>query len=50
VTSGLLHLPDGPAVDARNAKVARFPEDFGWIRGYDVQQALREAPTPVGQP
>jgi salicylate hydroxylase len=41
VTSSLLHLPDGPAADRRNVKVARFPEDFGWIHEYDVQQALR---------
>lgn len=41
VTSSLLHLPDGPAARMRDAKVARFPEDFGWIHEYDVQQALR---------
>jgi salicylate hydroxylase len=40
VTSSLLHLPDGPAADARNQKVARFAEDFGWIHEYDVQKAL----------
>ena len=28
VTSSLLHLPDGPAVLARDEKVARVPEDF----------------------
>jgi salicylate hydroxylase len=45
-TSSLLHLPDGPAARVRNAKLARFPEDFGWIHEYDVQQALRtSAPT-----
>jgi salicylate hydroxylase len=25
----------------RDAKMARFPEDFGWIHEYDVQQALQ---------
>jgi salicylate hydroxylase len=40
VTSSLLHLPDGPAALARDRKVARFPQDFGWIHEYDVQQAL----------
>jgi salicylate hydroxylase len=40
VTNSLLHLPDGPAAQLRNAKVARFPEEFGWIHEYDVQQAL----------
>ena len=41
VTSALLHLPDGPAADARNDKVARFGQEFGWIHEYDVQQVLR---------
>jgi hypothetical protein len=41
VTSNLLHLPAGPAVLARDEKVARVPEDFAWI--HDVQQALRAA-------
>jgi len=40
VTNSLLHLGAGPAVAARDAKVARFPDDFGWIHSYDVQQAL----------
>lgn len=32
----------------RNAKVARFPEDFGWIHEYDVQQELeRSGVTPM---
>jgi salicylate hydroxylase len=43
VTSGLLHLPDGPAAEARNEKVARFVQDFGWIHEYDVQRALHSA-------
>ncbi|MGY1761560.1 FAD-dependent monooxygenase [Geodermatophilus sp. SYSU D00779] len=47
VTNSLLHLPDGPVARMRDAKVARFPEDFGWIHEYDVQQALRaSAPAP----
>ena len=41
VTSTLLHLPDGPAAEARNDKVARFPQEFGWIHEYDMQQVLR---------
>jgi salicylate hydroxylase len=47
VTSSLLHLPDGPATLARNEKVARFPQDFGWIHEYDVQRALAELTPPV---
>jgi salicylate hydroxylase len=41
VTSTLLHLPDGPSAQARNAKMARVPQDFRWIHEYDVQQALQ---------
>ena len=41
VTSSLLHLPDGPAAQARNQKMAAVPRDFGWIHEYDVQQALQ---------
>ena len=43
VTSTLLHLPDGPAAQARNKKMATVPRDFGWIHEYDVQQALQLA-------
>jgi salicylate hydroxylase len=43
VTSSVLHLPDGPAAEARNAKVAKVPQDFGWIHEYDVQQTLQAA-------
>jgi salicylate hydroxylase len=44
VTSSLLHLRAGPAVAARDAKMAAVPEDFGWIHGYDVQDALAADP------
>jgi len=47
VTSSLLHLPDGPAALARNQKVARVPQDFGWIHEYDVQRALAALTPPV---
>jgi len=43
VTSALLHLVDGPAARARDEKVGRFPQDFGWIHDYDVQMALGSA-------
>ena len=42
VTSSLLHLHDGPLAEARNKKVARVPQDFGWIHEYDVQQELQK--------
>jgi salicylate hydroxylase len=40
VTNSLLHLRAGPAIAARDAKVATVPDDFAWIHSYDVQQAL----------
>jgi salicylate hydroxylase len=43
VTNTLLHLRAGPAIAARDAKVATVPDDFGWIHSYDVQQALATA-------
>jgi salicylate hydroxylase len=42
VTSSLLHLPDGPMAEVRNSKVARVPQDFGWIHEYDVQRQLQK--------
>jgi salicylate hydroxylase len=51
VTSSLLHLPDGPPAHARNRKVARVPQDFGWIHEYDVQQELQKiGSTPATSP
>ena len=40
VTNSLLHLRAGPAIAARDAKVAAVPDDFAWIHSYDVQQEL----------
>jgi salicylate hydroxylase len=40
VTNDLLHLGEGPALAQRNEKVARYPDTFGWIHAYDVQQTL----------
>ena len=42
MTNALLHLRDGPAVTARDAKVARVPDEFGWIHSYDVSRVLRQ--------
>ena len=51
VTSSLLHLPDGPPARARDGKVARVPQDFGWIHDYDVQQELQKiGVTPATAP
>lgn len=47
VTSSLLHLPDGPAARVRNDKLARFPQDFGWIHEYDVQRTLADLTPPI---
>jgi salicylate hydroxylase len=38
VTNELVHLPDGPALAARDRKLSRFPEDFGWIHEFDALQ------------
>ena len=43
ITNSLLHLPDGPDVVAQDAKVARFPEDFGWVHEFDAVAAARSA-------
>jgi salicylate hydroxylase len=42
VTSGLLHLHDGPSARVRDGKVATVAQDFGWIHEYDVQQELQK--------
>ncbi|KMO37615.1 monooxygenase [Methylobacterium variabile] len=44
-TNRLLHLPDsvGAAELAqRDARMARFPEDFGWIHAFDARAAVAE--------
>jgi salicylate hydroxylase len=43
MTNALLHLPDGPQLAERDRRVARFPEDFGWIHQFDALQAVRGA-------
>ena len=42
-TNGLLHLPDGPALQDRNRRMVRFPEDFAWIHGHDAMETARRA-------
>jgi salicylate hydroxylase len=42
VTNAVLHLRAGPAVAARDATVARVPDEFGWIHSYEVSRALTE--------
>ena len=34
--SAALHLPDGPAVQARDAYLAQLPDRLAWIHGHDV--------------
>ena len=36
-----LHLPDGPGAARRDALIARFPEKFGWIHGFDALKTPR---------
>ncbi|MDU7524808.1 MAG: FAD-dependent monooxygenase, partial [Roseomonas mucosa] len=45
ITNALLHLPDGPGLAERDRRMACFPEDFGWIHGFD---ALQSAGGPSG--
>ncbi len=40
VTNQLLHLLPGPAVQTRDATMADVAQDYAWIHGYDVQEAL----------
>ena len=47
MTSSLLHLPDGPRAQARDAKLARVWQDFAWIHGFDVQQSLGSSERPA---
>ena len=48
VTNKLLHLREGPAIQLRDERMARVPDEFAWIHEYDVQQALHDAgATPV---
>jgi salicylate hydroxylase len=42
-TNDLLHLPDGPALAARDRRVFRFPEDFGWVHSFDTVDHIRRA-------
>jgi salicylate hydroxylase len=35
-TSAVLHLPDGPAAQVRDAYLASLPERLAWIHGYDI--------------
>ena len=44
-TNRALHLPDGPNLAARDARVARFPEDFGWIHAFDALGAVGVHPS-----
>ncbi|MGY2046593.1 FAD-dependent monooxygenase [Methylobacterium sp. JK268] len=46
-TNDALHLPDGADADERNGRVARFPEEFGWIHAFDAARAAQAAaPAP----
>ena len=45
-TNRLLHLPDtagSAALARRDARMARFPEDFSWIHAFDARAAVLEA-------
>jgi salicylate hydroxylase len=42
-----MHLPDGPAADRRDARIADAPADLEWIHGYDVQHELAASSAPA---
>ncbi|WP_297655356.1 FAD-dependent monooxygenase [Pseudonocardia sp.] len=42
-TSPLLHLPDGPAADARDHDLTGLAELLGWIHGHDALAAVQPA-------
>lgn len=44
VTSELLHLPDGPETDARNAGLAGLDPWLTWIHGVDARADTRSVP------
>jgi salicylate hydroxylase len=43
-TNDLLHLPDGAALEDRDRRVSRFPEDFGWIHAFDALRSVSLGP------
>ena len=42
-TNTALHLRDDGALERRNAVLAKFPERFGWIHGFDALESARAA-------
>jgi salicylate hydroxylase len=42
-TNRALHLADDAALDGRNDRLARFPELYGWIHGFDALAAAQTA-------
>ncbi len=49
-TNDLLHLPDGPALAARDRRMRRFPQDFGWIHEFDALHAVFGTTQSAGTP
>lgn len=47
-TNRQLHLPDGPTLEGRDRRVARFPERFGWIHEFDALRSVSGAGRPAG--
>jgi salicylate hydroxylase len=44
-TNRALHLPDAShEVPSRNARLSRFPEEFGWIHAFDTMTEVAPAP------
>jgi salicylate hydroxylase len=47
-TNELLHLPDGPALAARDRRMSRIPQDFGWIHEFDALRAVSGEEQSIG--
>ena len=43
VPARYLHLPDGPRVEKRNARIQQVHEDIAWLHSYDVEEDLAAA-------
>jgi salicylate hydroxylase len=45
VNAACYQVPDGPAADERNARLAALPDNVAWIHSYDADEAIRQNAT-----
>ena len=48
-TNDALHLTDDDDIAARNARVGRFPVEFGWIHEFDALKSVQDDEERAGQ-